>query len=265
MKTAFLKYSQNHIPKLFLFIFMLLFTRFGHAFTVSPMNQTLDCAAGRLSDSFELKNSSEHSVIVAAKIAYREIDEHGHEQLRESDALKKQFFIFPPRLVIGSHERKMVRVAYKGSCQIPQEVPLRVIFEQLPFGMESGGVTLENGAKVNIRLKYSAALYLKPAGAKPDLQITGLTTQESGGKKDADLKYFIRVKNQGTAHQLLRHFQFLGFNQASLEPLVEFHERELQELVGQNLLPGAERVIELRRPVDFFGGSTRAALRIEGD
>lgn len=229
------------------------------------MNLILDCASTKLSESFELKNPSEHSIIVDTKIAYREINEHGHEQLRVEDTLKKQFFIFPPRVVLGSHERKMVRIAYKGSCQIPKEIPLRVVFEQLPFTKDSNGVTLENGAKVNIRLKYFAALYLKPAGAKPDLQITELAVREVEDKKNSNLRYFVRVRNQGNAHQLLNHFEFLGLDQFSSEPLVKLHEKDLQEFVGQNLLPGAERIIELKRPVDFFHGAKRAILKSEGD
>lgn len=161
---------------LFVWLSVGLFYSYAYVFTVSPMNVILDCGTNATGASFELKNGGDEPLVVDVKVGRRVVDLQGKEKVDFDQELKKSFTVFPPRVSLGPKDRKMVRLAARAVCGQPKELPYRVIFEQLPIkGTPSSSTRSE--AKVNLMMKYLAALYVTPPGAKPSILISEIQSK----------------------------------------------------------------------------------------
>ncbi len=210
------------------YIASLLATQSAHALQVSPMTVTLAPSGPEAGHALELANAFDEPIAVTLAMAEREVDEHGHEAFRKTAEVARQFVVFPAQLTLKARERRLVRVLWKGESELSSERSYRLIVEQLPIsGQRAAEEIKKKKAMVNLLLKYLAAIYVRPPGAKPQIEV------ELNGN-------LLKVRNRGGAHQLLRNF-WIEWDGGRVRGA------ELPSVMGQNVLAGHERVFEFSK------------------
>lgn len=204
-------------------MFLLLFLPFIFAFNFSPMSQTIELGEGKKGGQFLIDNEGKTKIAVELTVKERKMDEDGEETLLET----KDVSIFPPQIIIPPGEKRTIRVQYVSKEELTAEKSYRVIAEQLPLKVDE---KTKDQAGIQMLMKFVAALYATPAGAKSDVKVV---SQTSNGK-ELDLL----LENKGNRHQLLNNplIKYLYAGEKG-----ELRAGELGGLTGENILAGQKR------------------------
>jgi fimbrial chaperone protein len=202
------------------------------AFELQPMSATIDPASPSPTVTFDVINTTDAAVAVQMRATTRRIDRDGTEFNEDAS---DQLQVFPTQLILRPGQRQTVRVRWIGAGVPREELPFRVVAEQLPINLSREE---ENASGVRMMLRYRATLYVRPNGAVPDLRVGALGLDETGERVQ------LTIENRGTAHQLLSD-GLLVLNGG--EGRRELRMDEIEALAAVNMLPGSVRRVSLSR------------------
>lgn len=208
-------------------MFLLFFLPFIFAFNFSPMSQTIDLGEGKKGGQFLIENEGKTNIAVELTVKERKMGEDGEETLLET----KDISIFPPQIIIPPGEKRTIRVQYTSTEELKSEKSFRVIAEQLPLKVDE---KTKDQAGIQMLMKFVAALYATPAGAKPEVKVV---SQTSNGKE-----LVLLLENKGNRHQLLNNplLKYLFAGEKG-----ELKANELAGLTGENILAGQKRQFKI--------------------
>lgn len=209
-------------------LLVLLALPFLFAFTFSPMSQSIQIGEGQKGSQFLIENESSANIAVELSVKSREMNEKGEETLTDT----KDISVFPPQIIIPPGEKRTIRVTYNNKDLPELEKNYRVIAEQLPLKVDAK--TKDQGG-VKMLMKFVAALYVSPAGAKSDVK---LVDYNSTGN---ELK--LVVENSGKLHQLLSNpvIKYLHKGKKG-----EIKSEDLPGFAGENVLAGHKRTFIIK-------------------
>lgn len=209
-------------------VFMVIAAANAAAFTFTPMSTTISPSGANAVVTYRVTNDSAAQTAVAIKVMTRVIDSKGNETNEPAD---KAFLVFPSRIVLPANSSQNVKVQYKGSSTLPNEIAYRVFAEQLPVDF-----TKATSSGVNILLRYVAALYVAPKATEPKLVVTSAIA----GSKDGKAGLIVTLTNSGTRHALLSEPKLELAAKGGLDQ-ISFTGASLSEIDGQNLLAKSVR------------------------
>lgn len=204
-------------------ILPLLFLPFLFAFNFSPMSQTIELGEGRKGGQFLIENEGGTNIAVELTVKERKMDENGVETLLET----KDITVFPPQIIIPPREKRTIRVQYNSNNDLTSERSYRVIAEQLPLKVDA---KTKDQAGIQMLMKFVAALYATPPGAKSEVKVL---SQTSNGKE-----LILLLENKGNRHQLLNNPVLKYLHEGAKG---EIKAGELTGLTGENILAGQKR------------------------
>ncbi|MBX3041274.1 MAG: molecular chaperone [Bdellovibrionaceae bacterium] len=119
----------------------------------------------------------------------------GGEEIRHKSS---DFSIFPEQLVLLPNEKRNIRVSWIGQFEGRSEKAYRLVATQLPVQFkEKTDEKSGSGVNLSFLLQYVASVYVRPSEAAPDVKVKAF-------RLTGDRQLEITVKNEGTAHQLLK-------------------------------------------------------------
>ncbi len=210
------------------------------AFKLTPMKMTLG-ASGRASGGvFSVNNMGQEALAIEMRFMTREMADDGSET---NKAVPDLFAVFPSQFVLKPGTTQTVRVRWLGKEPVKSEKAFRLVAEQLPVSLVQGG---EEGINMKVALRYLAAVYVAPKGAKADVQMEVKREGDSSGRSFAVLDFH----NAGTEHVILRNLK-VSLQVAGRR--IELPTEVMESVSGSNLLAGARRVLRIPLPSDAEG------------
>jgi P pilus assembly chaperone PapD len=196
-----LKPHNYHKLSLILLIFL---SKIAFGYSLAPMNLTLDPSGRNATASFYLENKTDEPVPVEASIVKRSLDINGKETLEPLPQSENHFVIYPPMLTLKPHEKRTVRVAYKGPDKFPVEKTYRFFASQLPL---SNYLKERNKNLLNILMRYGASLYVTPIEAEAKVSIVSSKVMKTTNT-DKKTKYEMELifENTGDVHKNLINY-----------------------------------------------------------
>ena len=180
-----------------------------------------------------VENPGSETIPVVFKVITRVQNPDGSEKNEATQDLS----IFPPQMMLGSGQKKAVRVTYKGDTNFNKEKAYRVIAQQVPVNLKD-----KKDTGIKMLLKFQNALYVKNKKGQSKLNITSFQKKKG--------KIFVEVTNSGDIHQYLHNVKIEFIKKAKdkkgelKEQSLEVNEDELKKLEGQNILAQSKRVFE---------------------
>lgn len=191
------------------------------------MSQKLEMSQGQLSVQFFVENEATQPIAIQLSSATRSMKENGEEVNSKAE---DEIEIFPEQLILEPHQKRSIKVSYKGTKDIKIEKAYRIIAEQLPVELSE---KKSKASSIKVLLRYVAALYVDPG--KTESQIV---YQES---KIKDKKIYVVVENKGTRHQVLTNLRI-----QVVQKKKEIIEKQfLKGMNGENILAQSKRVFEI--------------------
>lgn len=205
------------------------------AFQLTPMSAVIEPDAESPTVVFTVNNTNDAPIAVQLRVATRSILPDGTEINNDaSDTLQ----VFPSQLVLRPDTSQTVRVRWIGSSTPPEELPFRLIAEQLPVNLNRQD---EEESGVQFMLKYRATVYVRPPETAPEIVVDAVETDET------DETVTIQISNNGSRHRLFSTGRIVlqrGESEAEL-PLAD-----IEPFVTVNVLPGETRRVTV--PLTFF-------------
>jgi fimbrial chaperone protein len=210
-------------------ILLMFISEVALGYSLSPMNLTLDPSGQNATASFFLENKTDNPVPVEATIVKRALDINGKETLEPLSEKDNNFVIYPPMLTLKPHEKRTVRVAYKGPDSFPVEKTYRFFASQLPL---SDYQKEKNKNLLNILMRYGASLYVAPVDASPKVFVSSSKFIKTLGP-DKKPKYELELtfENSGAIHQNLINYK-LKFKEANKPETFTLEWKDVSKEVG---------------------------------
>ncbi len=222
-----------------------------HAFTLTPMSLSLSPAGPEATQNFLVENNTQETVLLDVSITSREMDETGKESNRITPEIESNFLLYPPQMTLKPKEKRSIRVTWMGPLP-PHEKAFRLVAEQLPLGTQKKN-SLKRGVHINILMRYQAALYVTPDNAAP-LVVLKSSSRTSGENPKLQLV----LENSGSAHLLLKKLRVEV--ERDQVPPVKLEGKELDGILGQNILAQSTRKFEITWPKKLKPGSVKVKL-----
>lgn len=248
--------SQQFLGRVFSLIFLCFFwLSESHAFRVSPIELNFDNKGPRAVQTILVENTTKNKIPVEI-FAY----ERSHIKGKEKRVRTRDFYFFPQQFILKAGEKRNIRLSWmglrpkkepkdkskrlkKGKTDLDYEKAYRLEVRQVPVNLKKN-----KGSKTGIKFLYNyvASLYVKPAKAKPFLEVYSY-------KKKNQETYELKIQNSGSAHAILAFYD-LEARQAKNKTLIEMLKQD-KEIQGVNLLPGERRKITLKVPKEMDSGT----------
>ena len=206
------------------------------AFRVEPISLQFTPDGRGASQSITIQNTTSAPIAVQISVFTRAIDENGVES---RDPAPNDFLFFPPQVALEPGQSQVVRFQWGGTRPVTQELAYRFIAEQLQLDLDP----LEGQSGVRVLLRYEGTIYVAPQGAEPEL-IVGEITREGGSM-------VFNVWNTGGRHALILDGTLTVTSSGGQS--VTLTADQLEGLVGENILAGGIRRVELPWPAGLTG------------
>lgn len=247
--------SKKLLIRIFpLTLFCFFWLSESHAFRVSPIELNFDNKGPRAVQTILVENTTKNKIPVEI-FAY----ERSHVRGKEKRVRTRDFYFFPQQFILKPGEKRNIRLSWmglrskkepkdktkrlkKGETNLDYEKAYRLEVRQVPVDLKKN-----RGNKTGIKFLYNyvASLYVKPAKAKPFLEVYSY-------KKKNQETYEFEIQNSGSAHAILAFYD-LEARQAKNKTLIEILKQN-SEIQGVNLLPGERRKITLKVPKEMDSG-----------
>lgn len=217
------------------------------AFKLSPMVMSLEPTGRGASAVFRVENDSDQPVTVEISMAQRVMDLDGKESTVPEE---EGFSVYPPQVLLGPRKSQAVRVRWLGDPQPKTELAYRIIAEQLPVSLTKA----EQGAKINLVVRYLGSVYVAPKGVKPDVVLEAVSADKG---KDDERKLVIVLHNRGTAHTTLDNLEMdvtAGGQTGTEKTSLHLKPEELKGMAFENILAGHKRRFVLAWPKGLGDG-----------
>lgn len=198
------------------------------AFQLQPMSASIDPQSGASTTTFDVRNTTDAPIAVQMRVTTRRIEPDGTEINEDAS---DQLQLFPSQVILREGQTQTVRVRWLGDGVPAEELPFRVVAEQLPVNL---GRDQDEASGVRMMLRYRATLYVRPDGVAPEVSVTDLSVGES--------EVSMMVENRGTAHALLAD-GLLVLRTGGEE--TELPAEEVEALATVNVLPGGVRRVRV--------------------
>lgn len=220
--------------KYLLLFFLVFISHQVMAFKLSPMTQSLKISPKKRSALFYVENQDKLPQAIQVSMTTRSFGKNGEEINEE---VGDDFLIFPDQLILKPGQKRAIKVTYTKDELVKTEKAFRFIAEQLPLDL----LKKKKGQTTNIKilLKYRAAFYVTPAGAKPSLSIPKSTIQRKGKMLN------FTISNMGDAHEVISDYELL-IKSGSKKYKVN-HENG-KGVIGENMLAKSMRSFSIQLP-----------------
>ncbi len=195
----------------------------GFAFNFTPIDATLRPAGSGATQTFSVENPSPTPVAVEITMYTRDISVDGEDILTSAEEL---FVVYPSQLILQPGGRQSVRVQWTGADTLDKEQAFRLIAEELPINLNDEE---EEGAGLDLLVRYVASIYVQPQGAEARLSIEPESTASG---------LALVVRNQGTMRAILRAEDYAIYADGEQ---VTLDEEQLESLSAINVLAGNTR------------------------
>lgn len=178
-----------------------------------------------------VENTGSEKVPLQIEAFTRNVDAKG----KEIRAKTEDFNIFPEQLVLLPNEKRNIRITWMNSLTDKVEKSYRIVATQLPIEFkEKNSESTAAGVNLNFLLQYVASAYVRPEGANPSVKLKSY--------KQIDPKNIkIKIKNEGTAHQLLKTKSLdISLTDKSIVSI-----KDNEAIDSLNLLAGQEAEIDI--------------------
>ncbi len=226
--------------------YRLLFTTFlttfflcsqAFAFKLTPMSAEIKALGKEARTTFQVENDGDKAVPVQVTLVKRVVDEYGKEKY---PPVGEDFLVFPTQVILSPGEKRSINVRYMagGKSEHNEERAFRIIAEQLPLPLEKEQKQ-DEGAGINVLLRYIAALYVLP-----DKIVEQVEIQNSKIDKDS---LVLTLKNTGTVHKILddQGLEISASIQGKKLKRVLRDAKALKGFFGENILAGHERIFTI--------------------
>ncbi|NKI33933.1 molecular chaperone [Wenzhouxiangella sp. XN79A] len=193
------------------------------AFNFTPIDATLRPAGSGATQTFSVDNPSPSPVAVEITMHTREMTPDGEDILAPADDL---FTVYPSQLILQPNGRQSVRVQWNGPAELDRERAFRLIAEELPIDL---GDDEDQGAGLDLLVRYVASVYVQPQGASARLSIE---------PDVGDDGVVLVVRNAGTMRAVLRDEDYALYADGRI---VELDAAQLDGLAAVNVLAGHTR------------------------
>jgi fimbrial chaperone protein len=193
------------------------------AFNFTPIDATLRPAGSGATQTFSVENPSPGPVAVEITMHTREMTPGGEDVLASAENL---FTVYPSQLILQPGARQSIRVQWTGPAELEQERAFRLIAEELPIQL---GEESEEGAGLDLLVRYVASIYVQPQGTEARLSIEPEATEDG---------VVLVVRNQGTMRAVLRDEDYAIYADGEA---IELDAAQSEALSAVNVLAGHVR------------------------
>lgn len=225
---------QKNASRILVVVFVLLITGSAWAFNFTPIDATLRPTGSGATQTFSVENPSPSPVAVEITMFTREMTAEGEDVLVAADDV---FTVYPSQLILQPGGRQSVRVQWTGPAELTQERAFRLIAEELPINL---GGDDEEGAGLDLLVRYVASVYVQPTGAEARLSIEPEATDEG---------VVLVIRNQGTMRALLRDEDYALYADGQA---VELDAAQQEALAVINVLAGHTRRVVIPNTIDLI-------------
>lgn len=199
------------------------------AFSFQPISMDFSDSGKKSGQSFYADNDTEKKIALQIKIYKRTMDTDGKDVLTEAP---DDFFVYPSQMILEPNQKQRIRVQYKGSKVVKNEIAYRIIVDQIPvkFSEKSSG-------GLQILFRYIGSIYIVPEEFNIKVSITDI-------KRNSD-KLQLTVVNTGNSHTILKNCS-IAINSDSKS--IKLNPDQTGTLNNSNLLAGSKRIIEIPWP-----------------
>ncbi|MFW5827990.1 MAG: molecular chaperone [Alkalispirochaeta sp.] len=198
------------------------------AFQLQPMSASIDPQSGNATTTFDVRNTTDAPVAVQMRVTTRRIQPDGTELNEDASG---QLQLFPSQIIVQAGQTQTVRVRWVGDDLPDEELPFRVVAEQLPINLSR---EQDEASGVRMMLRYRATLYVRPAGVEPEVVVADFSVS------DAELS--MTIENRGTAHALLSNSLMVLESEGEE---TELPAEDVEALATVNVLPGGVRRLRI--------------------
>lgn len=231
-----------------LILVFFLFPPLARAFNFYPSAISIDSTGTIPPPVFTISNGDNVQHAIQIKINLRKIDEHGKEQLIESEEIKNLFVVYPAQFILEANQQRQIRVYWKGEKRPASELNYRIIAEELPIELNQS----PKGTKGQIKmlLRYISSVYITPPDGKEKLVVQEISPFTKGGKDFLSFK----IENVGSKHLIFENlrFYFQGQDSKGKNSEITIPVEEIPTVLGQNILSQHARyfIIPWPAPLD---------------
>ena len=246
--------NRNSRKWIFIFLTIFFLENKTHAFSLTPMSQSLEPSGKGSTQSFLLENTGGETLPIQISMTERKMDALGNESNPEAD---DQFIVYPPQLILKPNEKRTVRVTWAGDPKPDHELAYRIIAEQLP--VETEKKDKKKGAMIHMLLRYLGAIYITPRGVTSNVLIASSLLDS---KKN---EMVLTFENSGKAHQVLRglKLKIISADHPENNLTLNTDAAELKDIAGQNILALSQRRFRFPWPEKIPKGPVRVELALE--
>lgn len=201
------------------------------ALSLEPLSHVFGTDPAARVRTFRVTNTQEQRIAVRVRMTTRDLLPDGSELRTDAE---DDWLIFPRQLALEPGESQAVRVQYTGSGELDAERAFRIIAEQLPVDFAPG----DGQSGINVLFRYEGSVYVRPANARPDIQLTDVSRRFEEGRFSG---VAVRFENRGTAHAILNDLIVtltLSDEDGNVLDLLIFNEDQLDVVGGSNVLAG---------------------------
>ena len=220
-----------------------------NSYELEPIVVQLTPSGAGAAQSLTITNT--HDVPIAIEVkAYRRTQKPDGSEDREIE--DNDILITPPQMVIAPGASQSFKVRWIGAPDVTQEQSYRIVTEQLPINL-SQARRGDFSAKVSMRYRYEAALYIVPSKASASYRVLSAAPKEEGGNRWLELD----IASEGNARAILQE-PTLALSAGGTT--VSLQGDTVKTLDGLNILAGNHRIVRLPWPSELPFGPVEAKL-----
>lgn len=221
-----------------------------HAIKLIPLTATLYIDEQLSQCSFRISNPASQPAAVQVSVYLRTTEVDGTE--RRSQA-KQWFTIFPEQMVVMPGETQTVRVQWLDPHPVTNELPFRIIAEQLAVDFNR---TPNTATSVILLMRYEGMLYLQSSvTTSANIEVVGAEYRLVGNQQRLQLT----VRNSGGRHLVLKNPQITLSNNQDTVVL----DKAANHYLNVNFLAGETRQFSLPWPSHFDHRHFNAKLNFD--
>ncbi len=225
-------------------------------YQLSPSSLTLEPSGSRSTGSFQVRSTGDEPVAVEIRVTERQMDLNGKETRPDAE---DDFVVYPPQILLQPGQVQTVRVTWLGDPTPANELPFRLIAEQLPIALDKPEAEVTTAVvRINALYNFVASLYVTPRGVSSNVVLESASHQNINGQ-DA---LVVQFHNQGTAHQLLTGLH-LSLTSGTGGQTVTLNPEQLQGVSGENLLAQNQRQFTVPWPAGLPVGPVTATFALQ--
>ncbi|HDQ14681.1 MAG TPA: molecular chaperone [Sediminispirochaeta sp.] len=224
------------------------------SFSFEPISRTFSPEGRGAIQTFRLTNDGDDYIAVRLRMYSREMDIDGNET---REAVPELFTIYPNQVVLKPRSVQTVRIKWNGAADMDREQCYRLLVEQLPVDFAQNS---QETSGLKIMFRYLGSIYVSPPGTEAEIVVEEASVVETKGAKELEIIF----SNRGTRHAILNglilDLQVEGSGSMDTHRL---QGKELEGVIGENILPGSRRHFSIPLPDDFPGDDVRVDFQYE--